>query len=304
MKTILATTSSFGTNNQSLLNNLIQSGFNLVTNPFERKLTEKELIQLLEQHRPEGLLAGTEPIGPAAIDSSKQFLKIISRVGVGWDNVDRECAQKNGIKVFRTVGVLNQAVAELALGMILCALRNVSAQDRQIRNGIWKKQMGRLLAGKVVGIIGFGEIGQCLGRLIQTIGGKVQFYDPRKITLEWAEQTSLEELLKTSDIISLHASGGDQILGKEEIALIRGRGTIIVNLARGGLIDEQALYQFLKEEPLAYACLDVFEKEPYTGNLTTLDNVVLTSHIGSYAKEARIEMEKMAVDNLIKEFSE
>ncbi len=300
---ILATTSSFGKNSPELLDMLAGKGYTLKTNPYNRKLSEDELTGLLKEHSPVGLLAGTEPITEAAIETAKDYLKVISRVGVGWDNVNREYAAKKGIQVFRTVGVLNQAVAELGLGMILAALRHVTSQDRQIRNGIWKKQMGRLLAGKTVGIIGFGEIGQCLGRMIHAVGGEVIFHDKMGIEVDWASPTRLDELLARADIISLHASGEDQVLGVPEFEKIGKKEVIIVNMARGGSVDESALTRFLKDNPHACACLDVFEKEPYTGELADLENTILTSHIGSYAAESRIEMEKTAVVNLLKGLS-
>lgn len=303
MKTILATTSSFGANNKELTESLSGDGFELIINPFARKLTENELVELLDKYHPVGLLAGTEPIGKAAIDCAKDYLKIISRVGVGWDNVDREYAAENEIQVFRTTGVLNQAVAELTLGMILAGLRHIASQDRQIRAGVWKKKMGRLLSGKTVGIIGFGEIGQSLGRMIRPFGGDILFYDRMRVEVDWARQTTIDELLEKSDIICLHASGEDQVLGKAEFQKIGKPGVIIVNMARGSMIDEGELAIYLEKNPDSCACLDVFDKEPYSGQLTTLDNTVLTSHIGSYAAESRIEMEKRAVENLLKGIS-
>ena len=299
MNTILATTSSFAKASPQVLKDLQEKGLNVVVNPYGRKLTEKELKELLDQYRPIGLLAGTEPITRTVLVKAKGYLKVISRVGVGWDNVDREASQELGIRVYRTEGVLNQAVAELTLGMILSALRAIPLQDRQIRDGVWQKRMGRLLQGKVVGIIGFGSIGQCVGKLISAFDAKVLYYDPVSTNVAWAKSVSIHNLLAQSDIITIHADAQNQILGEKELLSLCKPGMIVVNTSRGGLVDEEVLYQSLVSGQVAFACLDVFDQEPYSGPLTQLENVILTPHIGSYAMEARIRMEEMAVENLL-----
>ena len=299
MNTILATTSSFGKGSPHVLKDLQEKGFNIVVNPYGRKLTEEELKELLNQHRPIGLLAGTEPVTDSVLKAAKDYLKIISRVGVGWDNVDKQTAGNLGIQVFRTAGVLNQAVAELTLGMILSALRAIPLQDRQIRDGVWQKRMGRLLQGKVVGIIGFGSIGQCVGKLISTFEATVLYYDPVSTNVAWAKALSMHDLLAQSDIVTIHADAQNQILGEKELLSLCKPGVVIVNTSRGSLIDEDALYKALVSGRVAFACLDVFENEPYNGHLKELDNVIMTPHIGSYAKEARAEMETQAVRNLV-----
>lgn len=299
MNTILATTSSFGKGSSQVLKNLQEKDFNVVVNPHGRKLTEEELKELLNQHRPIGLLAGTEPVTDAVLKDAKGYLKVISRVGVGWDNVDKQTAGRLGIQVFRTAGVLNQAVAELTLGLILSALRSIPLQDRQVRDGVWQKKMGRLLQSKVVGIIGFGSIGQCVGKLISAFDATVLYYDPVSTDVAWAKAVSINDLLDQSDIVTIHADAQNQILGEKELLSFCKPGVVIVNTSRGSLIDEYALYKALVSGEVAYACLDVFDQEPYSGPLTQLENVIMTPHIGSYAQEARIRMEEMAVENLL-----
>lgn len=299
MNTVLTTTSSFGKESSQILSVLQDKDFRVVVNPFGRKLTEEELKALLNEHQPIGLLAGTEPITRTVLEGAKGYLKVISRVGVGWDNVDRQAAKKLGIQVFRTSGVLDQAVAELTLGMILSALRVIVLQDKNIRDGVWEKRMGRLLQDKVVGVIGFGAIGQRVGKLITAFGAKIIYYDPLPKNASWATPVSLHNLLAQADIITLHASGSDQILGENELNSMCREGILVVNTARGSLVDENALYKALVSGQVACACLDVFDQEPYSGPLTQLENVILTPHIGSYAREARIRMEEMAVENLM-----
>ena len=299
MNTILATTSSFGKGSPQIIKGLQEKGFNMVVNPYGRKLTEEELKELLNQHRPVGLLAGTEPVTDSVLKAAKDYLKVISRVGVGWDNVDKQTTGNLGIQVFRTEGVLNQAVAELTLGLILSALRAIPLQDRQIREGVWQKRMGRLLQGKVVGIVGFGSIGQYVGKLISAFDATVLYYDPVSTDVGWAKSVSIHKLLAQSDIVTIHADAENQILGEKELLSLCNPGVIVVNASRGTLIDEDALYKALVSGRVAFACLDVFDQEPYSGPLTQLENVILTPHIGSYAQEARIRMEEMAVENML-----
>ena len=298
MKKILATTSSFANQNKAVLDLLADAGMQVILNPYKRKLTESELIDLLKKEQPFGLLAGTEPITGKVLESSGGSVKVISRVGVGWDNVDHETARKLGIRVFRTQGVLNQAVAELTLGHILSALRHICIQDRQIRQGKWEKRMGGLLEGRTVGIIGFGGIGQRVGELVKAFGAVVLYNDIKPVEITWGSACSKFDIINQSDIIVLNASGSQCILGKAEIRSCRP-GAIIVNTARGGLVDEQALYDALKAGRVGFACLDVFEEEPYSGPLTELENVIMTCHVGSYALEARIRMELNAAENMI-----
>jgi D-3-phosphoglycerate dehydrogenase len=298
-KTILATTSSFAKESVEVLEIIADNGLSIVLNPLERKLNEEELSKLLEEHKPVGILAGTERISRSALDKAQGHLRVISRVGVGWENVDREFAEQLGIRVYRTQGVLTQAVAELTIGLILSALRYISSNDQLVRQGRWHKTMGALLWGKIVGIIGFGNIGQRVGELVTAFGAKAIYYDPQPVSVPWAQAVSVSELLTQADIITIHASGKEKIIGQEELRKICKRDVIFVNTARGDLIDESALQDCLIEGRVGFACLDVFENEPYCGPLCSLDNVILTPHIGSYAREARVLMERTAVENLL-----
>lgn len=298
-KSVLTTTSSFNAELPDIINILKRYDLQVVQNPHGRRVNEEELEMLLEKYRPVGLLAGTEPITGRLLDKAKGYLRVISRVGAGWDNVDKKAAAGFGIAVYRTVGILTESVAELAVGMILAALRLFTNYDRQLRCGHWEKRMGGLLQGKLLGIVGFGAIGQRVGELAKAFGAEVIFSDPCPISVDWAREEQLESLLRCADVITLHASGNDVILGANELQHQCKRGVIIVNTARGGLIDESALMGCLESGQVGYACLDVFEEEPYHGPLCALENVILTPHIGSYASEARQRMETMAVENLL-----
>jgi D-3-phosphoglycerate dehydrogenase / 2-oxoglutarate reductase len=299
-KTILTTTSSFGSHSSDGIDELSRHGFQVVLNPFGRKLQAQELLELLEKHRPVGLLAGLEPIAQPALTQARDYLKVISRVGVGWDNIDLAAAAELGILVYRTSGVLTQAVAELTIGLMLAALRSIALQDRNVRQGLWKKRMGGLLHNKMLGLIGFGAIGRRVGELAKAFGCEVVYYDPQPVPVDWARKVSLAELMAEADIISLHASGKECLLGAEELNSLGKRGVLLVNTARGELIDDEALCACLKEGRIGYAALDVFAEEPYKGPLCALENVILTPHIGSYALESRLLMEETAISNLLR----
>ncbi len=301
-KNILITTSSFGTYTDGPIENLESHGYNAIDNPFHRKVTEQELKDLLEDNKPVGLLAGTEPITASVIKGAAAYLKVISRIGTGWNNVDHAEVQQQGIKVFRTPDATTETVAELTVGLMLNMIRNVGLMDRELRQGIWKKRMGVLLEKKKVGIIGFGRIGKRVAELLAPFKVEIAFFDvlPQEVKKEW-QSLSLESLVEWADILSLHLAPPEEGKTVLDASLLRRmrKGSWLVNASRGDVVDEKALYEALQSGQLAGAALDVFMKEPYEGPFTSLDNVILTPHIGSYAREARIQMEVEAVENLL-----
>lgn len=300
MAKIVITTTSFGIYDEQPLHYLKEQGFEVVLNPYKRKLTNEEVVELCEDAV--GIIAGTETIAGEVMQKLKK-VKVISRCGAGLDNVDLKAAQKLGISVYSTPDAPTQAVAELTVGLIMALLRKISLMDRETRGGLWEKRMGSLLLGKHVGIIGFGRIGRKTAELLRAMGANVSYTDPvvkEKQTGSF-KKVEFKELLKNSDIVSLHLSYSKEnykLIGKNEFFSMK-QGAFLINCSRGGIVDEEALYFALKGGKLAGAALDVFEQEPYNGPLKELDNVILMPHIGSYAKEARIEMEKQAVRNLL-----
>lgn len=291
---IFISTSSFAEYDKLPLKLLGDTGMKAQVNPYKRQLTREEC--LLHYKDIDGLIAGTEALTAEVLQSAPK-LKVISRVGVGLDNVDIAAARKRGIKVFNTPDAPTAAVAELTLGLMLALLRHIPRGDREIRAGKWQKRMGNLLKGKKVGIIGLGRIGQKVAELVQALGAQVIYCDPAVDKKDYKKLT-LDELLAQADIVTLHLSGGGTLLGKNELQHMK-QGSYLINCARGGIVDEVALAQLLQEGWLAGAALDVFNREPYTGPLAKLDSVILTPHIGSYAIESRVEMEVEAVKNLI-----
>ena len=214
-------------------------------------------------------------------------------------SIERYAAEK-GIEVRNTPDGPTLAVAELTLGLILTLLRQVPHQDRELRSGVWKKRMGNLLHGKNVGIVGFGKIGQAVAHLLEPFGVNVGYHDPFADVPGYT-RLELDDLMGWADVIPLHCpktENGAPLLDLGRLSLMRP-GSIILNIARGGLIDEKALLGLLTAGHLAGAALDCFTKEPYDGPLKEMDNVILTPHIGSYAKEARIIMETDTIKNLL-----
>ena len=296
---IIITTSSFGKYDRLPLDRLEENNIEYTLNPYGRQLTEKEVISLGENVT--GIIAGTETLSDYVL-SNLTRLKVISRCGVGTDNINIEAAEKRGIRVYNVPSGPTVAVAELTVGLILCLLRKTNQMDSELRSGIWKKRMGNLLSGKKIGIIGLGRIGRKVAELLEPFGVEIGYHDvivaSRK--LPWRAY-DLHALLAWADITTIHLSPSNQaapVIGDQEIQLMN-QGSWLVNVARGGVVDEQALYAALKSGHLAGAALDVFKQEPYNGSLKSLENVILTPHIGSYAREARVEMELQAVKNVL-----
>ncbi len=223
--------------------------------------------------------------------------KIIARVGVGLDNIDEEAAKTKNIRVINAVEGAMNAVAELVLGLMLSLARQTARGDREIRNGNWlKKELkGTELRGKYLGIIGLGNIGKRLGRLARALNMNIIGYDVIPIDEEFSKEVGLMKadlntLLQSSDYISIHVPLLDStyhLLDAQKMSTMKKTAKII-NTSRGGVVDEDALYDAIKNGTLGGAALDVFEKEPATGNkLAELDNVILTPHIGAQTKEAQ-----------------
>ena len=223
--------------------------------------------------------------------------KIIARVGVGLDNVDQDAAKEKNIRVINAVEGAMNAVAELVLGLMLSLARQTTRGDRAIRNGQWlKKELkGTELRGKYLGIIGLGNIGKRLGRLARGLNMNIIGYDVVPIDEEFSKEVGLMKadlatLLQSSDYVSIHVPLLDStyhLLDAQKMSAMKKTAQII-NTSRGGVIDEDALYDALKNGTLGGAALDVFEKEPAVGNkLAELDNVILTPHIGAQTKEAQ-----------------
>ena len=223
--------------------------------------------------------------------------QIIARVGVGLDNIDQAAAKEKNIRVINAVEGAMNAVAELVIGLMLSLAREIPRADREVRNGNWikKELMGTELRGKYLGIVGLGNIGKRLGRLARALNMNIIGYDVVPIDEEFSKEVGLMKadlgtLLASSDYVSLHVPLLDStkhLINAEKMSTMKNTSRII-NTSRGGVIDENALYEFLKDGKLGGAALDVFEVEPATSNnLATLPNFISTPHMGAQTKEAQ-----------------
>jgi len=237
-------------------------------------------------------------------------LKIIARAGAGLDNIDAKYVESKGIKVINTPGANLLSVAELTLGLALALLRHISEADKTTKQGLWEKKRftGMEVSGKKWGIVGFGKISYLVAGLLSGFKCQILAYDPyvsKEVAASaGAKLVSLDELLKESDIISIHVPLLDStrgLIGAKQLAMMK-KSAIIINISRGGIIDEKALYDAVKEKRIQGAALDVFEKEPPDGSpLLQLENTLYTCHLGAQTLEAQERVGTELVEKLLKE---
>jgi D-3-phosphoglycerate dehydrogenase len=302
MKVVISSR-SFGKINSDAINLLKKQGLEPVLNPLGRKLSEEEILNLIDNNVV-GIIAGTENITKKVITQASS-LKVISRYGVGMENIDLEAANQKGVLVYNTPDTPATAVSELTLSLILNLLRKISKLDRNIKNNDWKAEMGNLLAGKTVGILGLGRIGKKLVRLLEPFNTNIFVYEAKPdnefIKKHNITISTLDEILTKCDIITIHlplTPETKHIIGEKELSRMK-ENAILINTARGELLDENALYNVLKDNIIRGAAIDAFKEEPYQGRLIELDNVILTPHIGTATIETRKDMEIEASSKLI-----
>jgi len=285
---------------------LKDAGLEIVFPPFDRPLSIDEMQQLVPEVN--AIILGVDPANQEVIKRASN-LKVIARYGVGLDNVDLPAATAAGIVVTCTPGVNQIAVAELTMGLMLAMVRHIPKHHQTVKTGGWSRIEGMELAGKNLGIIGMGRIGKEVAQRAKAFQMRLFYYKPVKLFSSQEKKLgiiylSLAELLSVSDILTLHArltSETKGMIGEKEIALMKPTA-IIINTARGELIDEDALYRALKENKIAGAALDVLAQEPPPINqpLLKLENVLVTPHIGAYTREAILLMARLTAESVVK----
>ena len=300
----LVTPRSFAGTGTEPLDILREAGLEVVLNRRGRVLTEDELIADIAGC--EGLIIGIDPMTRRTFEHAPA-LRAVAKYGVGTDNIDLEAAQQRNIPVSVTRGANAPAVADYAFALMLAAARKVVAIDAACRKGDWGKRISSDVHGKTLGIVGLGAIGKEMAQRARGFGMAILAAD-----VDWDEKTAathgvvrsdVREICARADFISLHTPLTDEtryLIGSNEIALMKPNA-IVINTARGGLVDEAALYEALRDRRIAAAGLDVFETEPPDESWYALDNVVLGSHCAAATEGAARAMGMQAARNLVRD---
>lgn len=286
--------SSFSDSSDKPVKLLLEKGIEVVKNPFKRKMTEDEIIAHLSGA--EGLLAGLEPLNENVFKYASQ-LKAIARIGIGMDNVDLVAAEKYGIKVSNTPSGPTQAVAEMTLTALLAIMHQMLPSNEDVHNGVWNKRIGHSIYGIKILVIGYGHIGRKTAELFKTLGAEISIYDKYNKDVSTC---TLEEGLRASDVVTLHVSGNEEVIGKREMELMK-EGAILLNSARGAVVNEDVLYESLNSGKIAGFWGDALWQEPYHGKICECKNAILTPHICTYTTTCRESMETEAVKNLLRD---
>ena len=298
---IAISTSAFGKADPAPLEFLRSENFEIKDNPYGRKLTREEAVEHLADV--DGLLAGLEPLDREVL-SSAPSLKAVARVGIGMANVDQDAARELGIKVSNTPQGPTDAVAELTLTAALALLRGLVESNAALHQREWPKIVRLGLANLPVLFIGYGRIGRRTAELFRALGARILVFDPfiSDGELEAGDEAvqSLEEGLAAARVVSLHAAGEDEIIGARELDAMP-EGSYLLNSARGGLVNEEALCAALESGRLAGTWFDTFWEEPYTGRLCDYPQALLTPHACTYTEQCRRGMEMQAAENLVRD---
>jgi D-3-phosphoglycerate dehydrogenase / 2-oxoglutarate reductase len=301
---VLVTTIPFGNMNSEPLDLLDENNIEYVINPLNRKLQPGELSEMVSDF--DAVIAGTEEINQEVFSRGKN-LRFISRVGIGVDSVNLNAAKENGVKVSYTPDAPAPAVAELTIGLMLSLARSISKSNTNFLNGKWERYFGYRLSEMNIGIVGGGRIGR---RVINHLSG----FSPKNIFINDINATSLSDLGDTvtvcskeyiyehSDVISLHVpltSKTHNMITKAELEKMKDHAYII-NTSRGGIINEEDLFNALEDGVIAGAAVDTYEQEPYFGKLSHCSNCINTAHMGSMTLDCRSNMEIEATKEVIR----
>ncbi|MCC5801767.1 phosphoglycerate dehydrogenase [Rossellomorea vietnamensis] len=306
MAKVIITPRSYGMFNPEVFTIWKDEGYEVIrkTGP----LPEEELAELIKDA--DALVVGTDRVSKRVLDTAGK-LKLISKYGVGTDNIDKEFAELKGIAVVNTPGVNTEAVADYAFGLMLSLARHiVKSHHDLIEKGKWEKTVGLELYGKKLGLLGFGAIGSAVARRAKGFNMDVIAYDPfpnhtlaTELGVTFAD---LETVLQESDVVSMHLPlmpETKNLISRTQLSVMK-KHCLLINTARGGVVDETALYEAMKEGEIGGAALDVFQEEPpLKSPLFALDNVILTSHNASASVEAIQRMTMQSTENVLRFFN-
>lgn len=298
---VIVTSPSFGKFHTNIIRNMELEGCKVVTLiPYSKERMLEEVIDA------DAIIVGLEKIDEEIIDRGRN-LKMVAKHGVGVDNIDLEAATKAGVLVANSPGTNNDAVADLAFGLVLSLARSIPVANIQVKSGQWPRYDGRSVWEKTIGIIGLGAIGVGVAKRASGFSMNILGYDITEPSAEENElnikRVTLEEMLEQSDYISLHVplnQHTENMIAAEAFDLMKDTA-FLVNTARGGLIDEQALFKALKENKINGCALDVFEVEPpEKGSIPDLDNLIVTPHMAAYTVEAGYLTSEVTMNNVLR----
>jgi D-3-phosphoglycerate dehydrogenase len=306
MKRVLATPRSFGKNNPRPFEMLKENGCEVIVNPYGRIMTQAEMIKELTEI--DGIIIGVDPLNREVLTHAPK-LKAISKYGVGLDNIDLEYTGQRGIIVTKTVGANADAVAEYAVALMMAASRRIVYIDQECRKRDWVKTNSIQMTGKTLGLIGMGSIGKLVAKKVNGFGMRILAYDVFQdheyAATNGIEYVNLPTLLQKADYISLHlplVETTRNLISYQEFEMMKDKA-VLINTARGGVIDEEALLWALQNHKIWGAGIDVFEEEPPRDDaFLKLDNIIIGSHCAASTFEAIDNMGIMAARNLIDSF--
>ena len=290
MKKVLITTPTFGKYSQAASQILRDGQLELVRTP-QAVAREADVVAALDDDTV-AMIVGLEPITRAVIEAGRN-LKVVAKHGIGVDNIDLNAAKERGVRVVNAPGMNSEAVADLAVGFMFALARSIPEAHAKLRAGEWPRVMGKSVWGATAGIIGLGAIGKAVARRARGLSMMTLAYDPyfdeQFAAANQVRKASLNEILVAADFITIHIPYSDQtrnMIGKEQLAKMKP-SAFLVNTSRGGIVDEDALFEALATKKIAGAALDVFATEPPAGSpLLSLPNTITTPHMGAYTDGA------------------
>lgn len=299
MKTILIATSSFSEKILAKKKNFFKKKkIKIIKNPFKKTLNKKQLLKYLDNNLV-GILSGNEILDKKILTKAHN-LKVISRCGVGYNNIDTKYLNEKKIKLCLTDDEHVISTAELTFLHILASLKKFHFNIDKNNFAKWKRKKGFLLNKKKVGLIGLGKVGKYLAKLLTSFGCEIYYFDILKVSKY--NFINFNKILKMCDIISLHTPltrKTRNLINAKNLKFLK-KNAILLNLSRGNIINERDLANFLKKRSDVMVSLDCYTKEPYKGKLTQFENIIMTPHIGTFSYETRDLMEEKALHNLCK----
>jgi D-3-phosphoglycerate dehydrogenase len=300
---VLIATRSFGSTSQKPWDVLAEAGCDVSRADMSKKMTEERLIDLLKGM--DGVIVGVVPMTARVLENAPD-LKVVGAHGVGVDHIDLDAASRLGITIANCPGANDPSVADLTIGLMIAVARSIPRVEQELRQGGWGRYQGGELWEKTLGLIGLGRIGRGVAKRASGFDMEVMVYDPYvekdQKQLTGVKFDSFENVIKQSDFLSLHTPLNDEtrnMISSAELTAMKP-GAYLINTARGGLVDEQALFKALTEKQITGAAFDVFLEEP-PGNspLLGLDNMIATPHIGAHTQESIERMGVMAAQGVV-----